>query len=116
MNPISAGMLTRRIKIQRPSTIKDSVGAPCRSWLDVTTVWADIQPLSGKEAVIANRISAELSHQIIVRYQSLFDNPQQVALMRVLYKARIFNIHSALNEDEKRTQIILLASEGLDDG
>ncbi|PUE34899.1 MULTISPECIES: phage head closure protein [unclassified Limnohabitans] len=116
MNPISAGMLTRRIKIQRPSTIKDSVGAPCRSWLDVATVWADIQPLSGKEAVIANRISAELSHQIIVRYQSLFDNPQQVAQMRVLYKARIFNIHSALNEDEKRTQIILLASEGLDDG
>jgi head-tail adaptor len=100
MNPISAGMLTRRIKIQRPSTIKDSVGAPCRSWLDVATVWADIQPLSGKE----------------VRYQSLFDNPQQVAQMRVLYKARIFNIHSALNEDEKRTQIILLASEGLDDG
>lgn len=116
MNPISAGMLTRRIKIQRPSTIKDSVGAPCRSWLDVATVWADIQPLSGKEAVIANRISAELSHQIIVRYQSLFDNPQQVAQMRVLYNARIFNIHSALNEDEKRTQIILLASEGLDDG
>lgn len=116
MNPISAGMLTRRIKIQRPSTIKDSVGAPCRSWLDVATVWADIQPLSEKEAVIANRISAELSHQIIVRYQSLFDNPQQVAQMRVLYKARIFNIHSALNEDEKRTQIILLASEGLDDG
>ena len=116
MNPISAGMLTRRIKIQRPSTIKDSVGAPCRSWLDVATVWADTQPLSGKEAVIANRISAELSHQIIVRYQSLFDNPQQVAQMRVLYKARIFNIHSALNEDEKRTQIILLASEGLDDG
>ena len=116
MNPISAGMLTRRIKIQRPSTIKDSVGAPCRSWLDVATVWAEIQPLSGKEAVIANRISAELSHQIIVRYQSLFDNPQQVAQMRVLYKARIFNIHSALNEDEKRTQIILLASEGLDDG
>jgi SPP1 family predicted phage head-tail adaptor len=116
MNPISAGMLTRRIKIQRPSTIKDSVGAPCRSWLDVATVWADIQPLSGKKAVIANRISAELSHQIIVRYQSLYDNPQQVAQMRVLYKARIFNIHSALNEDEKRTQIILLASEGLDDG
>lgn len=116
MNPISAGMLTRRIKIQRPSTIKDSVGAPCRSWLDVATVWADIQPLSGKEAVIANRISAELSHQIIVRYQSLFGNPQQMGQMRVLYKARIFNIHSALNEDEKRTQIILLASEGLDDG
>lgn len=116
MNPLSAGILNRRIKIQRPSTIKDSLGAPSRSWIDVATVWAEIQPLSGREAIIASRISAEISHQITVRYQAIFDSPQQVAQMRVLYKSRIFNIHSALNEDEKRVQVILLASEGLDDG
>ena len=116
MNPVSAGMLTRRIQIERPSTLKDSLGAPSRTWIHVATVWADISPLSGREAVIANRISAEVTHQITVRCQSVFDNPQLVAQMRVLYKSRIFNIHSALNEDEKRTQIILLASEGLDDG
>jgi len=51
-----------------------------------------------------------------VRYQSIFDNPQQVAQYRVLYRSRIFNIHSALNEDEKRVLVVLLASEGLDDG
>jgi SPP1 family predicted phage head-tail adaptor len=116
MNPISAGMLNRRVQIQRPSTVKDSLGAPSRSWINVATVWADIQPLSGRESVIANRISAEITHQITVRYQTVFDNPQQVAQMRVLYKSRIFNIHSALNEDERRTQLILLVSEGLDDG
>ncbi len=116
MSPISAGMLTRRIQIQRPSTVKDSLGAPSRTWINVATVWADIQPLSGREAVIANRISAELTHQITLRYQAVFDSPQQVAQMRALYKSRIFNIHSALNEDERRTQLILLVSEGLDDG
>jgi head-tail adaptor len=36
--------------------------------------------------------------------------------MRVLYKARVFNIHSALHEDERRVKLILLACEGLDDG
>jgi head-tail adaptor len=66
--------------------------------------------------VIAGRISAELTHQITVRYQRLFDNPQQVAQMRVLYKTRVFNIHSALDEDERRVKLILLASQGLDDG
>ena len=116
MNPIGAGTLGRRIKIQRPSTVKDSLGAPSRTWIDVATVWADIQPLSGREAVIASRISAELTHQITVRYQRLFDNPQQVAQMRVLYKTRVFNIHSALDEDERRVKLILLASQGLDDG
>jgi hypothetical protein len=33
-------------------------------------VWADIQPLSGREAVFANRISAQLTHQFTVRYQA----------------------------------------------
>ena len=116
MNPISAGMLSRRIKVQRPSTIKDSLGAPCRTWLDVATVWADIQPLSGKEAVIANRISAELTHQITVRYRPDLDDPQFVARMRVLFRSRIFSIHAALNDDEANVAIILLASEGLRDG
>ena len=116
MNPISASMLTRRIKVQSPTLLKDSVGAPCKAWTDLKTVWADIQPLSGKEAVIANRLSSEITHQITIRHQEIFDNPQQVAQMRVLYKSRIFNIHSALNEEEKRTQIILLVSEGFNDG
>ena len=98
MNPLNAGTLNRRIKFQRPTTIKDLMGAPRRSWTDVATVWA------------------EISHQITVRYQPIFDDPQQVAQMRALYRSRIFNIHSALNEDEKRVQITLLVSEGLDDG
>jgi SPP1 family predicted phage head-tail adaptor len=79
-------------------------------------LWADIQPLSGREAVIAGRLSAELTHQITVRYQRFFDDPQQVAQMRVLYKTRVFNIHSALDEDERRVKLILLASQGFDDG
>ncbi len=116
MSIVDAGMLRRRVRLQRPETVKDALGAPGRQWVDVATVWADVQPLSGREAVIASRISAEISHQITVRYQRIFDNPQQVARMRALYGGRIFNIHSALNEDEKRVQVVLLASEGLDDG
>ena len=73
MNPIGAGTLGRRIKIQRPSTIKDSLGAPSRTWIDVATVWADIQPLSGREAVIASRISAELHLTCLLRNESQND-------------------------------------------
>lgn len=116
MSALGSGALNRRIKIQRPSTAKDSLGGTTRSWIDVVTVWATIQPLSGREAVIANRISAEITHQITVRHQSAFANPQLVSQMRVLYRSRIFNIHSALNDDENQVAVILLASEGLDDG
>jgi SPP1 family predicted phage head-tail adaptor len=79
-------------------------------------VWADIQPLSGREARIADRVSAELTHQITVRYRPDLDDPQAVSRMRVLFHGRIFAVHAALNDDEANVSVILLASEGLRDG
>ena len=61
-------------------------------------------------------MSAEVTHQITVRYRSDLDDPQAVARMRVLFRSRIFSIHAALNDDEANVAIILLASEGLLDG
>lgn len=116
MSALGAGALGHRVTIQRPSTVKDSLGAPAPSWSDVATVWADVQPLSGREAVIASRLAAEITHQITVRYQTAFDDPRHVAQMRVLYRNRVFSVHSALNDDEQNEAVILLASEGINDG
>ncbi len=79
-------------------------------------MWADIQPLSGREARIADRVSAELTHQITVRHRPDLDDPQAVAQMRVLFRGRIFAVHAALNDDEANVSVILLASEGIRDG
>lgn len=116
MSVISAGQLNHRVRIQQPTTVKDALGAPTQLWVDVATVWADIQPLSGREARIADRVAAEVTHQITVRYRSDLDDPQAVVRMRVLFRGRIFSIHAALNDDEANVAIILLASEGLRDG
>ena len=116
MSVISAGQLNHRMLIQQPMAVKDALGAPIQVWADVATVWAEIQPLSGREARIADRVAAEVTHQITVRYRSDLDDPQVVARMRVLFRGRIFSIHAALNDDEANVAIILLASEGLRDG
>jgi SPP1 family predicted phage head-tail adaptor len=116
MSVLSAGQLNHRIRIQQPTTVKDSLGAPTQVWTDVATVWADIQPLSGREARIADRVSAELTHQITVRHCPDLDDPQAVSRMRVLFRGRTFSIHAALNDDEANVSVILLASEGIRDG
>lgn len=74
-------------------------------------VWAEVKPLSGREALIAGRLSSELTHQISVRYQALFDDPHQAAQLRVVHRGRSFQIHSAINEGEARERITLLATE-----
>lgn len=111
---VFAGALNQRVTFQRPLTLKDDHGAVSQSWSDLMIVWAEVKPLSGREAAIAGRLSSELTHQITVRFQSLFDDPQQVAQLRVDYRGRLFQIHSAINEGEARERVILLATELLE--
>ena len=116
MTALRAGQLTRRMRIQSRASTQDTFGGPNLVWTDVATVWAEIQPLTGRELDRAQRMASEVSHQITVRYQAIFADPKVVASYRTLYKGRVFNIHASMNEDERNTVLILLASEGLDDG
>ena len=61
MSALRAGQLNRRITLQRPSSAQDSFGAVQSTWIDVATVWADIQPLSGRELENARRMASEVS-------------------------------------------------------
>jgi SPP1 family predicted phage head-tail adaptor len=116
MSAIGAGQLCQRVRIQLPIRTKDAAGAPIQIWTDWATVWADIQPISGRESRVADRIASELTHQITVRYRSDFEDPRQVAQMRVLYRGRVFAVHAAINHDEADVSIMLLVTESLADG
>jgi SPP1 family predicted phage head-tail adaptor len=108
---VFAGALNQRVMFQRPLVTKDDYGAVSQAWSDLMEVWAEVKPLSGREALIAGRLSSELTHQISVRYQALFDDPHQVAQLRVVHRGRQLQIHSAINVDQTRERIILLATE-----
>ena len=116
MTTLRAGQLTRRLTLQSLSTTLDSYGISVPTWTNVTTVWADIQPLTGQERLSAAQLVSEVTHQLTVRYSSLLADTRVVAGYRALYKGRIFNIHAALNEDESNVLVTLLASEGLTRG
>ena len=111
---VFAGGLNQRVTFQRALSTKDEHGAVSQAWSELVEVWAEVKPLSGREAAIAGRLSSELTHQISVRYQALFDDPQQVAQLRVAYRGRLFQVHSAINEAEARERVILLATELLE--
>ena len=106
---------TRRLHIQRRSSTQDTFGTPLFIWTDIAIVWADIQPLTGRELDNAQRINSEVSHQIIVRYQPIFADTRVVAGYRACYKGRFFALHASLIEDERNSGVTLLASEGLGD-
>jgi len=116
MTAVPAGMLIHRLILQRATTVVDELGAPARSWIPVKTVWASITPISARHLVLAQRMSAEITHQITLRYQALFSDLRDLPNLRGLHGGRIFKIYGGINEDEENVLITLYASEGIDDG
>ena len=101
---------------QARSTAQDSFGGQLETWGPVATVKVEINALSGRELIAAAETRSEISHRITVRWCRALSDPSAVASMRIVYGSRIFNIHAQMNIAETNKTLVLLASEGLNNG
>ena len=113
---MQAGQLSKTIVLQRRDMQRDSHGAQVAVWSDVAELRAAIMPLSGRQALVAQAFNAQLTHQILVRYSPLFADPLELPKLRIVAGTRIFNIHAAINEEERNRQVTLMVFEGMNDG
>ena len=103
---VRAGLLRHRVVIQTLSTAKDAIGGDAETWTRLATVWAEVKPLSAREALEAQRMTSTASHFITVRYRDdLAPN------MRVVWRGRTFEISQVENLDGRDEAIRLWCSE-----
>lgn len=62
------GRLRHRVTIQSVTRTRDSYGDPIETWATTHTVWANIEPQTGRERVAAAQIVAETDVMIRIRY------------------------------------------------
>lgn len=103
---MSINALNKRITIQSPPTAQDSYGELTGSWSDVSTVWASVVPIVGREYFQAETVQSEISHKIRIRYKSGI-----VPKMRVKFGSRYFEIQSVLNYKEGNAELQLMCKE-----
>jgi SPP1 family predicted phage head-tail adaptor len=116
---IAAGKLRHRITIQELSAASPDVtgsGMPDESWVDVASVDASIEHLSGTELYgtelyAAQEHHAEVTTRITIRYRSGINAKQ-----RIVFRGKIYNIKSAPDFEERRRVIKILATEGVNEG
>ena len=116
MTRLRSGELNRRVTLQRRDSTPDTFGEVNPVWVDVQTVWSAIQPLSGRELELAQKVASEVTHRLTIRYQPSLTDTRVVAGMRALYKRRVFNILASMNEDEANVLIHLMVTEGTNEG
>ncbi|MFL1495503.1 phage head closure protein [Pseudomonas antarctica] len=109
-----AGDLRHRIRFQKlvsgmdPETMEPIEA----SWVDVATLWAAVNPLSGREFIQAKAAQSEEVGRIVIRYRSDIK-----AAMRGIEGDRVYNIQAVLPDPRSgREYLTLPYSEGVNDG
>jgi SPP1 family predicted phage head-tail adaptor len=61
------GDLNRRLALQAPVESDDGAGGITRTYLTVTTLWAQVTPLAARADIAAGSLGAALGYRIVIR-------------------------------------------------
>ena len=64
---MSPGELDRRLVLEAPAESADGAGGVTRSYTVAMTLWASVEPVSARGAVIADAPGATITHRIVIR-------------------------------------------------
>ncbi len=106
MSDPAIGALRRRLTLQRPVRADDGGGGAAVTWETVAEVWAALSPLTGVEALDADRLAGRVSHEIWIRWRA-----DVLPEMRFALGSRLFDIRAAFDTDERRRWLRCLALE-----
>jgi len=103
---MKAGSLRHRVTIQHLTITQGSAGEVIEGWSDVATVYAAVEPLSGREYWQAQQLAAETSIRVRIRYRTGLDTT-----MRVIYGTRTLEILSIVDPEERHAELQLMCRE-----
>jgi SPP1 family predicted phage head-tail adaptor len=104
MNP---GKLDKRITIIGQAGSQNSYGETDNICTEIATVWANINPLQGREYFWAKQVHSELTIKVTIRYR-----PDILPNMRIKYSNRMLEIIAPpINVKEQNRFLELLCKE-----
>lgn len=100
------GELRHRVTLQRKEITEDALKQQSEVWTDIATVWARIEPLSGREYFAARQENAEVTAKITIRYRK-----DVTPDMRAVSEGRVFDVLSVINPEERNISLVLMCKE-----
>lgn len=104
-----AGRLRHRVTFQYHAEVVGSGGERTKTWGDLATVWASVDPMTSRELNTNSQIQQNTTHKITVRY-----NPPHYAKSgdtRVLFGNRVFHVIGAMSKMERGIETELMCEE-----
>ena len=101
-----AGLRRHRITFQRPTPATNARGAKTKSWVDYRTVWARINPTSGRDFLDVHQTESETTATITCCYIAGVKS-----YMRIKFEGRYFEIVHPINPEERCRELQFLVRE-----
>jgi len=104
-----AGQLRHRITIERATLTQNAFGEQVQTWATLATVWARVEPITGKERYAAMQTQSDIDNRILVRYQSAL-----TALApndRITWDSKTYDIRSVVNTEQRNIQLEIFATQ-----
>ena len=109
-----AGLLTRRLALEEPVVSQNETGEEETVWAPLGEVWATIEPIRGREALLAGVNLATMDTKITIRWSP--DVDAVTTKWRASYRDTIYDIVSVAHKNLGRRQIELLCRSGSNEG
>lgn len=102
------GKLRHRVALQSPTTTRSSTGAALVAYSTTATVWAAVEPLSGREYLASSQTQNEVTTRIVIRYYS-----GVAPSWRVVFGSKTYTVEAVINDDERDRHMQLMCKEAL---
>ncbi len=98
--------LSERGTLQQKTATTNSHGSTAVTWAPLETVAAQEVPISVDERLTATKIGAQATTRFRIRHRT-----DVTALMRWLWRGRVFEIHGVTNDEGQREYLLLDCGE-----
>lgn len=100
-----AGLLRKRITLQRSTSTQDTFGADVVTWADVGGRWASVEPLAGREFEDGQQNISRIETRFVTRYTTGITSKNRIVFNNVNY-----DIESIINVDQRDREMEILCS------
>jgi SPP1 family predicted phage head-tail adaptor len=112
---MQAGKLRHKVAIQKlvaGSPDQKASGEPDTTWTThLASIWASVEPLTGRELFAAQEHHSEVEVRVRVRYREGI-----TAKMRVVFDSRNYDIVAVIDREERHRELELLCKQGVTAG
>jgi len=106
---VRAGELNRRVIIEQATRSRNTFNEEVLVWTAWATVWAALEPATGRTYYAAKQYDAKVDGRVRIRYIEGLRSD-----MRLNYNGRILSIVGIIHPKEDRKEIQIIYSEALD--